>query len=107
VCHVLQRHKCDYELASHGGYIKSRGITEEQFANLGNPAKDHLFTERQREILRFARRFAADPAEIDSLPDHNIEAHLNNRQRIELGMILAVYMGISHFWTMFDIPPDA
>ena len=107
VCCVLMRHRGDYEFAGHSRYALSVGATEEQIANLCSPENDHVYNDRQRAIVRFARRFAADPVERSSLADDNIEAYLDNRQRIELGVILAIYMGMAHFWALFDIPVDS
>jgi alkylhydroperoxidase family enzyme len=107
LCVVLERHQGHYELAPHQKFAILLGATEEQVLNVRNPARRDLYSERQQAILRFAERFAADPSERDSLPDDRIEDYLDNRQRIELGVNLAVYMGLAHFTSLFDVPPES
>jgi alkylhydroperoxidase family enzyme len=107
ICCVLERHHGLYELAPHRRLGVRAGLTEAQLANACNPdASAELYTERQRAILRFAERFAADPAERDALPDDNIEMYLDNRQRIELALTLALYVGLAHFTGVLAVPHD-
>lgn len=103
---VLERHCGDYELKKHRPYGRTLGLTADQVANVCNPNGAEYYSDRQREILRFAERFAADPREVDTLPADNIENYLNNRERIELAMTLALYMGVAHFTSVLDVPDD-
>jgi alkylhydroperoxidase family enzyme len=106
ICCVLERHEGGYELVPHRRFAVVLGASEAQVLNVGKPDRSDLFSERQQAVLRFAARFAADPAERDALPSDNLEAFLVNRERIELGMTLGIYMGLSHFTALFAVPED-
>ncbi len=107
ICCVLERHQSDYELSAHRPFALALGATEEQVMNIRNPDKRGLYSDRQRAILRFAERLAADPSERDSLESDAIEDYLDNRERIELGMTLGIYMGMAHFTALFNVPMES
>jgi hypothetical protein len=50
--------------------------------------------------------FAANPSERGDFHDNGIETILENRERIELGLTLAMYIGMAHFTAVFDVPDD-
>ncbi len=102
-----ERHQGDYELAPHRRFALALGASEEQVANVRNPAAHALYTERQRAVLRFAERFAADPSERDRLEESGIENYLNSRERVELAMNLALYLGMAHFTGVLDVPDES
>jgi alkylhydroperoxidase family enzyme len=106
ICCVLERHEGTYELAPHRRMAAICGATEEQIAQVSRPDRDDLFSSRQQAVLRFAAHMGADPAERGDLPDHGVETWLTNRQRIELGFTLALYMGLAHLTGVFDVPLD-
>lgn len=106
ICCVLERHHGDYELEPHRRFAKVLGATDEQIANVGHPERGDLFDGRQRAVLHFARLLAADPSERADLTTGDFEAHFDNRQRIELGLTLAIYMGLAHFTALFDVPEE-
>ena len=103
ICCVLERHDGEYELPPHRRFALTLGVTEEQLANVRNPEARHLFSDRQRAILDFAERIAADPSERDRFGPDRLEQFLDNRERVELGLVLALYMAMSHFTSIFDI----
>jgi alkylhydroperoxidase family enzyme len=104
---VLERHEGVYELVAHRRLAARAGLSEAQITNVRRPDAADVYSDRQRAILRFAEHFAADPRERDALPASGIESHLDNRQRIELGLTLALYLGLSHFTGVLDVPHDA
>jgi len=106
ICCVLERHDGQYELEPHRRFAKVLGATDEQIAHVSAPEQATCFSERERAILQFARHIAADPAERSSYDYRQIEAHLDNRQRIELGLTLSVYMGLAHFTALFAVPEE-
>lgn len=106
ILHVLQRHGGDYEFTKHRASSIAAGLlTEQQVERIADPEAS-IYSERQRAVLRFARRFAADPAERGDLPADHIEKYLDDRQRVELGMTLAWYLGLAHFTGALDIPDE-
>ena len=106
ICCVLERHNGEYELAPHRRLASVYGASPEQVKNVRNRNVQGVYSDRQRAILHFAEHVAADPAERDTLSPHDIEAFLDNRQRIELGMTLAFYMALSHFTAVFHVPAE-
>lgn len=106
ICAVLERHDGEYELAPHRRMAAICGASEDQIAGVSHPERGDLFSPRQQAVLRFAAHMGADPAERDALPEHEIEVWLTNRQRIELGFTLALYMGLAHLTGVFDVPLD-
>lgn len=106
ICVVLERHDGEYELDAHRRFAKLLGATDPQVSNVRNRAEPGLYTERMQQILLFAEHLAADPAERSLLPSHEIEAWLDNRERIELGLTLAIYLGLAHFTALFDVPAE-
>ena len=104
ICCVLERHQGHYELPPHRRFAITLGLTEEQVLNVRNPDARHLFSPRQQAILDFTERFGADPDDRPNMPRDRIEDFLNSRERVELGLSLALYMGMSHFTSVFDIP---
>lgn len=104
---VLERHQGDYELDKHRAIARAAGMSEAKIAHIRAPdAEAGLFSDRERAILIFAEQFAADPADRPAEIDNAIEAHLDNRQRIELGLTLALYLGLAHFTAMLEVPED-
>lgn len=107
ICSVLERHQGDYELDPHRRFAQVLGASEAQVMNVRTPERDDLYTERQQVVLRFAARFAADPGgERDTLPEGEIEAYLSDRERVELGITLGIYLGLSRFTALFDVPAE-
>jgi alkylhydroperoxidase family enzyme len=104
---VLQRHGGDYEIVPHRRLGAKLGLTGQQLDHVSNPDAAGVYTPRQQAILRFALFFAADPADRHRHQDHGIEEYLDNRQRIELSLNLAIYMGLAHLTGVLDVPPDA
>ena len=104
---VLQRHEGDYELAAHRQIALGLGLSAAQVENVCR-ASEHqdLYTTRQHAVLRFAERFAASPASRDALAADRIEDFLNNRERVELALTLALYLGLSRFTGLLDVPPE-
>ncbi|KQX23259.1 MULTISPECIES: carboxymuconolactone decarboxylase family protein [unclassified Sphingomonas] len=104
---VLERHQGDYELDKHRMIARAAGVSEAKIAHVRAPdAQPSLFSDRERAILTFAEQFAADPGERPAHVETAIEAHLDNRQRIELGLTLALYLGLAHFTALLDVPED-
>jgi alkylhydroperoxidase family enzyme len=106
ICAVLERHEGHYELAAHRRFAAIIGATQEQIDNVSNRDCMGVYTERQEQILRFAAQLAADPGELADLPPSRIEEWLDNRERIELGLTLALYMGLAHFTALFAVPAE-
>lgn len=104
---VLECHHGDYELSKHRRLASAAGVSDAKIAHVRSPdAEPGLFSARERAILAFAEHFAADPAARPDAVDDAIEAWLDNRQRIELGLTLALYMGLAHFTALLDVPED-
>lgn len=104
---VLERHHGDYELGKHRRIAQAAGVSEAKIAHVRSPdAQPGLFSARERAILAFAEHFAADPGDRPASADDAIEHHLGNRQRIELGLTLALYLGLAHFTALLDVPED-
>lgn len=104
---VLERHEGDYELDKHRAIARAAGVDDAKIAHVRSPdAKPGLFSDRERAILAFAEHFAADPADRPADVDDAIEHHLDNRQRIELGLTLALYLGLAHFTALLGVPED-
>lgn len=101
---VLERHGGDYELPPHRRLATTLGLTDDQIANVRADGSDALFSDRQNSIRRFAERFGADPADRDALPADDLAAHLNSQEIVELALSLMLYMGMSHFTSVIEIP---
>lgn len=102
---VLERHRGDYEAAYHRSFALTFDVTQEQVDNVSRPESD-CYNDRQRAVLRFAARFAADPDEWDVLPDDRIEDHYDDRERLELALTLTLYLGLARFTNIIDVPDD-
>jgi 4-carboxymuconolactone decarboxylase len=106
ILRVLEIHGGDYELSHHRPMGKAAGLSDAQIA--GAAAKDapaDLYSERERVILLFADCFAAGKG-IEAEALDKIEPHLDNRQRVELAMTLALYTGLAYFTNMLEVPQD-
>jgi alkylhydroperoxidase family enzyme len=105
VC-VLDKLKAEYEFRAHKRLILTLGITEEQIDHLQTPDTPGIFTERQRALLHFAKMFATLPAERDALQSYDIRKHLDDQLLVELGLNLAMYVGMSFFTSTIHIPTE-
>ena len=103
---VLECHHGEYELVPHRKMALQLGLSQQQVDNVRNPATTAVYNERQRAILQFAECFAADPNDTARRDAGPIVDHLDNRQRIELGLILALYLGLAHFTGTIAVPRD-
>ena len=107
ICCVLARHEGDYELKQHRKLAKQAGLSDEQIENIGTASRrTDLYSDRQRAILRFSERTAATVAERSAMPESDIETYLNNRERVELALTLALYIGLAYFTGVLDVPYD-
>jgi alkylhydroperoxidase family enzyme len=106
ILRVLARHNGTYEIHHHSNMAAENGLSDKQIAAAlakGEPAD--LFNERQRAVLRFAERFAAGEG-VEAAESAEILKHLDNRQLVELGMVLTLYTGLAYFTAMLDVPGD-
>jgi alkylhydroperoxidase family enzyme len=107
ICCGLERHNGHYELVPHRQFAIMLGATEAQVANVCNSGDPSApFTDRQRAILRFAEKVAADPDRIGELEEDGVEAYLNNQERVELALNVAIYIGLAHLTGALDIPKE-
>ena len=103
---VLLRHGGDYEYVLHREYAISLGLSEAEVDHTTRPDETSVYSERQRALLRFAERFAADPAIRPTLPEDRITDYLDNRTLIELSLTLAMYIGAAHLTAVLDVPHE-
>ena len=102
---VLERHQGDYEAAYHRSFALTFDVTQKQVDNVLRP-DSACYDDRQRAVLRFAARFAAEPDERVALPDDNIETYYDDRERLELALTLTLYLGLARFTNIVDVPDD-
>jgi 4-carboxymuconolactone decarboxylase len=106
ILRVLERCDGHYEIVHHRRMGAAAGLSEAELAHVGDPGAPHaIYTERQRAILDFADRFAAG-AGVEPEAGAALSRHLDSRQRVELGLTLALYLGLAHFTNSIDVPVD-
>jgi 4-carboxymuconolactone decarboxylase len=106
ILRVLERNGGTYEVAHHRRMGAAAGLTEAQMdATAGEGAPAALFDERQQAVLAFADHFAANQGVSADVAEQLVR-HLDPRQRVELGLTLALYLGLAHLTNMLAVPGD-
>ena len=106
ILRVLELHHGHYEIGHHTKMAIAAGASEAQAKGATAAQLDpELYDDAQRAVLRYAEAFAIGTG----VPPHvalALEQHLDNRQRVELTMTLALYVGLAHLTCSLDVPVD-
>lgn len=106
ILRVLERCDGHYEIVHHRRMGLAAGLSEAEVDHVSDPGEPNaIYSDRQRAILDFADRFAAGTG-VDPTAAEALSAHLDSRQRVELGLTLALYLGLAHFTNSIDVPAD-
>jgi alkylhydroperoxidase family enzyme len=84
---------------------RQAGLTEEKISALDDPASP-LFTPRERAALRFAHLMAHDHRAIDDAVWSALEQHFNPAEIVELGVHVALCVGLGRFNAAVGIDPS-
>jgi 4-carboxymuconolactone decarboxylase len=96
-----------YEEAQHGPISRAVGITDEQRAAVAHHRwKASCFTTAQHVLLTFVARIAHQPTAPDPLASE-LRAHFDDRQVVEIVVLVGYYFLIARLSTVLRIPVDA
>jgi 4-carboxymuconolactone decarboxylase len=103
VAHLVES---PYEWVQHVPIALSLGASDEQIAAVEHDSEDDpSLTGVQREVLRFARAVVLDGTASEQLVA-DITASLNERQVVELLLVLGHYMAIARLIATTGLQPD-
>jgi alkylhydroperoxidase family enzyme len=96
----------EYVQRAHGpAYALQEGLTAEQVAAIADWQSSNLFTDKQRALLAYTDAMTRD---ID-VPDavfNTLQTHFNQRQTVELTMLVGAYNMLTRFLKALKVDPE-
>lgn len=99
---------CDaaYEIVAHEQLARNAGVAEEKIAALSNGAASPVFSEIERDILRYTDETVRNDRVSDSVFDA-VARHLSSAALVELQLAIGFYIMTSKFLVTLGIDPES
>ena len=99
---------CDaaYEIVAHEQLARNAGVAEEKIATLSNGAASPVFSEIERDILRYTDETVRNDRVSDSVFDA-VARHLSSAALVELQLAIGFYIMTSKFLVTLGIDPES
>jgi 4-carboxymuconolactone decarboxylase len=106
VIRVAILNEVEYVHRAHGpAYALKEGLTPEQVADIANWQTSNLFSAEQRALLAYTDAMTRDLKVPDGVFDE-IRKHFNERQTVELTMLIGAYNMLTRFLKALEVDPE-
>ena len=96
----------EYVVRAHGpAYALKEGLTPEQVTALANWQASSLFTNQQRALLAYTDAMTREIS-VDDTVFAEVRKHFNERQVVELTMLIGAYNMLTRFLKALQVDPE-
>ena len=104
---VSKDNSCAYCVAAHTAALKSIGITEKEINIIENEIKKSMFTEKERELITFARKANKDPNGITDKEFGKLKkAGASDSEIVEVLGVMEIFTAFNKFLDSLNVEID-
>ena len=91
---IAQLNDCTVCLAFRADKVKSQGLTEDFYCQVGGPEGDTAFSPQERLAMEYAERFAGDHLSIDDAFFARLRESFSDPEILDLTICLSAFLGL-------------
>ena len=104
---VSKDNSCAYCVAAHTAALKSIGITEKEINIIENEIEKSMFTEKERELITFARKANKDPNGITDKEFGKLKkAGASDSEIVEVLGVMEIFTAFNKFLDSLNVEID-